>query len=538
MLDVTRVRDVSITVRRTTSAAGVGIYVITHGIPQEAKEPEPAERPLLSLESCENVFDLHTYMFVLGQENDAVPGLPPSVLAELCPRFCTWHDEGSLFPRRLSLSIDFNGGDKEEVAVGLEAWNRFWKRPATMLLAGAPRFHGGDVYALATALSQRLRPDDFRLRADSLGYRAGADGKDLGADIDFVGPGAAHERWKITPAYQEWLRESGQSTEVTAIPAEQNNNAAQVRVFAGAPTSHVDSAGLSPDGRHVLSTGREAGEAVCVVWNAATGRQERLLRGHADVIHSVAIAPDSRRALTASNDGTVRLWDIETGAELQRFESPGHVPSVAWSADGNRALLGTYEGIVILWDVTNWTELRRFDHGTGLWSVDFCPSRPLCLTAGGELQGGVYVGVIRLWDLDTGTELRRFQGPPYGVWQAVLSPDGRQALSAEGSDIVRLWDVESGQEIRPFRGHVGEAYGVAFTVDGRRALSAGADRTVRLWDVNSGNELHCFRGHANAVRNVVASRDGQFALSGGFDGTARLWRLPPAEPIPTGKEEE
>ena len=52
--------------------------------------------------------------------------------------------------------------------------------------------------------------EHFRLRPDSAGYRAGKDGKDLGADIDVVGPGAAYDRWKKTPEYQQWLKETGQ----------------------------------------------------------------------------------------------------------------------------------------------------------------------------------------------------------------------------------------------------------------------------------------------------------------------------------------
>ena len=55
-----------------------------------------------------------------------------------------------------------------------------------------------------------ITPDDFRLRADSAGYRAGKDGKDLGADVDLVGPGPAYERWKKTPEYQQWLKDTKQ----------------------------------------------------------------------------------------------------------------------------------------------------------------------------------------------------------------------------------------------------------------------------------------------------------------------------------------
>ena len=58
--------------------------------------------------------------------------------------------------------------------------------------------------------ARKLTPADFRLRADSAGYRAGKDGKDLGADVDLVGPGPAYERWKKTAEYQQWLKQTGQ----------------------------------------------------------------------------------------------------------------------------------------------------------------------------------------------------------------------------------------------------------------------------------------------------------------------------------------
>lgn len=69
---------------------------------------------------------------------------------------------------------------------------------------------GGDLITRAQSEPEKLTAADFRLRPDSAGYRAGKDGKDLGADIDLVGPGAAYERWKKTPAYQQWLKDTGQ----------------------------------------------------------------------------------------------------------------------------------------------------------------------------------------------------------------------------------------------------------------------------------------------------------------------------------------
>jgi hypothetical protein len=54
----------------------------------------------------------------------------------------------------------------------------------------------------------QLTPADFRLRPDSVGFRAGPDGKDFGANVDQVGPGDAYERWKATPDYAQWREQT------------------------------------------------------------------------------------------------------------------------------------------------------------------------------------------------------------------------------------------------------------------------------------------------------------------------------------------
>ena len=68
----------------------------------------------------------------------------------------------------------------------------------------------GNPKEMLTTNPEAITPDDFRLRPDSAGYRAGKDKKDLGADVDLVGPGPAYERWKKTPEYQQWLKDTKQ----------------------------------------------------------------------------------------------------------------------------------------------------------------------------------------------------------------------------------------------------------------------------------------------------------------------------------------
>ena len=91
----------------------------------------------------------------------------------------------------------------------LEEWKRFWRSAETDSLEGRRPLSRRQPPRPTADLDQ-LTPDDFRLRPDSAGYRAGKDGKDLGADVDLVGPGPAYERWKKTPEYQQWLKETRQ----------------------------------------------------------------------------------------------------------------------------------------------------------------------------------------------------------------------------------------------------------------------------------------------------------------------------------------
>jgi len=101
----------------------------------------------------------------------------------------------------------------EPVTVGprtLLDWNRFWGPPAGDAIEGIVRYQGGDLLSKLHAAPEKLVTEDFRLRPDSAGYRAGKDGKDLGADINLVGPGPAFERWKKTPEYQQWLIDTKQ----------------------------------------------------------------------------------------------------------------------------------------------------------------------------------------------------------------------------------------------------------------------------------------------------------------------------------------
>jgi len=281
-------------------------------------------------------------------------------------------------------------------------------------------------------------------------------------------------------------------------------------------TSGVYSVAFSPDGQYALSGSMDS---ILKLWDVNSGAEIRSFREHTYSVWSVAFSPDGRYALSGSSDETLKLWDVSTGKKIRTFH--GHtvyVNSVAFSPDGQYALSGSGDHTLKLWDVSSGAEIRTFHgHTAKIESVAFSPDGKYALS-------GSHDSTLKLWDVNSGAEIRTFGGNTINwVYAVAFSPNGQYVLSGNMDNTVKLWDVNSGIEIRTFRGHTHYIYSVAFSPDGRYALSGSWDSTLKLWDVNNGAEIRTFSGHTDEVHTVAFSPDGRYALSGSEDLTLKLW---------------
>src|SRR5262249_1202376 len=138
---------------------------------------------------------------------------PPRDAEWLLRQLVGWQGQRNLYALSgpfLQLGTKAKGLDPASPIKTLAHWREFWGSAEAGSAEGRVRYQGGDVLSKLRHTPEELTPEDFRLRPDSGGYRAGDGGKDLGADVDLVGPGPAYERWKRTPDYQQWLKETGQ----------------------------------------------------------------------------------------------------------------------------------------------------------------------------------------------------------------------------------------------------------------------------------------------------------------------------------------
>jgi WD40 repeat protein len=246
----------------------------------------------------------------------------------------------------------------------------------------------------------------------------------------------------------------------------------------------------------------------------------RTLEGHADGVLDVAVAPDGRRAVSASRDHALKVWDLDTGRVLWTLE--GHadgVSGVALTADGKRAVSASWDKTLKVWDLDTGRTIRTLEgHSDNISSVAVTVDGKCAVSASWDKT-------LKVWDVDTGCALHTLEGHSGAVTDVVLLPDSNRVVSASSDQTLKVWDVETNCTLCTLEGHSDGVFGVAVAADGKRAVSASWDKTLKVWDLDTGRTLRTLEGHSAPVLDVAVTRDGRQAVSSSWDHTLKVWDL-------------
>ena len=272
------------------------------------------------------------------------------------------------------------------------------------------------------------------------------------------------------------------------------------------------------------------------------------LAGHKSGLWGAEFSPDGDRIATASIDGTVKIWDTETGRLLVDLDSSAEalpfnflgpvltslgisrIPAtcVEFSPDGRHVAAGSFapslplknsKGLVLIWDVGTRRVIRKFDGQLGVvLSMAYSPDSKRIASSSINPENTFVV-----WEAGTGKTVKTVAGHTSQVHKLRFSPDGRLLASADTDGTVRLWDAGTLAEIRKIDAHHGPAVGLSFTPDGLNFATAGEDALIRVWETETGRNIREMPGHSGSALSVSYSRDGKLLASSGFDKTVRLW---------------
>jgi WD40 repeat protein len=254
------------------------------------------------------------------------------------------------------------------------------------------------------------------------------------------------------------------------------------------------------------------------LWDLSTGEQIRRFEGHTHTVFDVAFMPDGRSAVTGSWDDYVILWDLETGAILQRMRSTGEelegaledVDHVAISSDGRRVLANAGQSNINLWDLETGQLIRNIPH-------DFQQPSRLAISPDGRLgaSGHMFGGEIVVWDLETGEAVLVLTGENQ-IQELVFSAGNDQLVSSD-RNTLRLWSLKPGAELRRLEIEGGRLRDVAYSPDGRTALSVELTGALYLWDLETADEPRRIE-LPDFAWDVVYTLDGESAIVTLFNG--------------------
>ncbi|KAF5334716.1 hypothetical protein D9758_017351 [Tetrapyrgos nigripes] len=210
-------------------------------------------------------------------------------------------------------------------------------------------------------------------------------------------------------------------------------------------------------------------------------------------VKGISVSPDGTRIVSGSEDGTVRIWDAQTGTAIGE-PLRGHqdwVQSVAFSPDGARIVSGSDDRTVRIWDAQTGTAIGEplQGHEHSVQSVAFSPDGARIVSGSGDFT-------VRIWDAQTGTAIGEpLQGYEYWVQSVAFSPDGARTVSGS--------DDRTGE---PLQGHQNFVQSVAFSSSGAQILSGSSDRAVT--NPSTGHTLSC------KYNNWTIDKDGWIQFPG------------------------
>ncbi|KAG2343333.1 WD40 repeat-like protein [Suillus weaverae] len=255
----------------------------------------------------------------------------------------------------------------------------------------------------------------------------------------------------------------------------------------------------------------------------------RTMRGHTSWVKGVVHLPDRRRIITSSLDGSLRLRDLDGGAQIGEDwrdgeEKKAGVRSIVLSPNGKTVVSGSDDGKVKLWDVETGKVVAKWTgHTESVWSV--------CWSADGNRVGsGSRDGRARVWNVKTGKTIMEIKTGHESVWAVIYSPDNTQiATGGDNEYAAKIWDAKTGKLLATLKhGMIVES--LAWTSDGEKLIS-GSSGPIRIFDTATWQEIAILKGHTDYVRAISLSQNNRLLASASGDKTARLWNLDTNLPV-------
>ncbi|KAG9479908.1 hypothetical protein GDO78_011761 [Eleutherodactylus coqui] len=284
---------------------------------------------------------------------------------------------------------------------------------------------------------------------------------------------------------------------------------------------------FKPDDPNLLATASFDG--TIKVWDINTLTAVYTSPGNEGVIYSLSWAPGDLNCIagaTSRNGGFI--WDVKKGKMITRFNEHGKngIFCISWShKDSKRIATCSGDGFCIIRTIDG-KVLHKYKHPAAVFGCDWSQNNKDMIATGCEDKN------VRVYYLATSSDqpLKVFTGHTAKVFHVRWSPL-REGILCSGSDdgTVRIWDYTQDACINVLSGHTAPVRGLMWNTEIPYLLISGSwDYTIRVWDTRDGTCLDTVYDHGADVYGLTCHPNRPFTMAScSRDSTVRLWSLTP-----------
>ncbi|HOE04640.1 MAG TPA: WD40 repeat domain-containing protein [Bacteroidales bacterium] len=270
-------------------------------------------------------------------------------------------------------------------------------------------------------------------------------------------------------------------------------------------------------------------QGLILVFDATSHEQIMQIKAHSQQINEIQLSPDGKYLASASNDGSVKLWNPANGKIIQEFNFQGFANDVCFSSASDMLACCSSDGMVKFFSLPSYALIREVKaHDSPVSDVCFSHDMQWFSTSGMD-------GKLKIWSLKKFELIHEMNAHNFLVYDAEFSTDDRYIATCGTDKTVKLWDVKTGSIIRYYTGHIHKLSGVD-VCENTGILMAGhwdqmqfdANRAV-FWDMGNGALESTTEPHAFLLNAVAVNRDGTKAMSIGEDNSLKFWSTPDAK---------
>ena len=263
------------------------------------------------------------------------------------------------------------------------------------------------------------------------------------------------------------------------------------------------------------------------VWDATTGKELLSFNAHLRTINSVAFSPDGKSIVTSSYDKFIKIWNIDTGEEIQNMK--WKVNSVAieavFSPDGKYIVSGHVSGKIKIWDVKTGDGIKSWNgHNSYLISVAISQDGLRIVSTAND-------ATIKIWDMES----NETQNMKTRVDWCVFSQDKKLIAYPNEEDVIEIYNIETEQKIK-LEEREGVVNDLIFSPDGKYFAASSAidgDGTLIIWNTETGKVEHSLVGHTDWITSIDYSKDGKHLITSAWDRKIIIWDTETGDSIKT-----